>query len=103
MASLFQEKFQKVFDATCAKFVHGISPAVVAELESIKPGIGNLEKDDACLRAWKKIEKVMLLDFVIYSFKLYSIKYGAKVIYVIHAPRMHMHCAWKGIMHCAWK
>jgi hypothetical protein len=62
----FNEKFQQCLESTLASFKHGISPAVVAELESLKPVLGNLTQDDACLRAWKKLEKV-------YFFQCYTL------------------------------
>lgn len=57
MAS-FNVRFQRCLESTLATFEHGIAADVVAELEALKPGLGNLAQDDACLRAWKKIEKV---------------------------------------------
>ena len=63
----FLEKFQRCLETTLAKFDHGLSKELIAELEGFKPDFANLAKDDACLRAWKKIEKVY---FVIYLLTL---------------------------------
>lgn len=59
-------RFQRCLESTLASFEHGIAADVVAELEALKPGLGNSAQDDACLRAWKKIEKVYFWIFYIF-------------------------------------
>ena len=67
-------RFQRCLESTLASFEHGIAADVVAELEALKPGLGNLAQDDACLRAWKKIENVYFCIFMTLSV-LYVMSY----------------------------
>ena len=45
-------------EAVAKTYDHGLSAALIAELEAFKPAFAGAVSDDACLRAWKSIEKV---------------------------------------------
>ena len=63
----FQQKLQQALEDVARKFEHGLSSALVAELESFKPAFVGTATDDACLRAWKSIEKVTFFSFLYIS------------------------------------
>ena len=63
----FQQRLQKALEEVSRTFEHGLSSELIAELESYKPAFVGSATDDACLRAWKSIEKVALIFLVIFT------------------------------------
>ena len=60
MAAAFAIAFKKAEEEVFKTYKHCLSSALILELEGLNPDAGGTTSDDACLRAWKKIEKVIL-------------------------------------------